>query len=416
MKRLLALAVMFGLAVSVSQASNLNLTVRSGNSSNIVVSLGAVVPFEIWGELGDDLNEGLALWGADVTYTCGNLDQMNTPTTPPMDNFVSSPTNTKGINNPLGYGGTPRTIGEFQALLQVGGGQNTIRNTAMNAPFPTGTPMIGVAWPGQPVMLANGSVRAPDSERVCFVNLTSPFANVILDGEALENAFLKTQGAGIDPKQNITNLRITVGPTCLDSSVPVCNTGTTPNGSWWRSSNNFALLTFGADITVPGAGQVKVRELTADGMFGEDVTGQFTYAVENNGVGQPRVLRVSQTGAVGPNNTVDGLLEHRKWYAIQNDGAWDDASEFKIDVLVQVGDANGDNRVNSQDVSLINNDIIPIPCNNTLTCAGRRTDTNGDNRVNSQDVSTVNGRAIPTPIPLTPPKPSGHACDDGCPQ
>lgn len=397
MRRCVLVLVGGGLAASTAAAANLNITARANGSSSITVPSGTVVNYELIGELSDDQNEGLALWGADLTLTCNGaivpLSQGNTPVTPPMDNFVSSPTNTKGLSNPAGYPGTPKD----GKLLQAGGAQNTIKNTAANAPFPTGTPILGVAWPGSPVTLLTGSFTAENSTEndiLCTLSVTNVFANQIRDGELLENVFLKTEAAGVG---NITNLNVTVtvpdGDVTLLSSAPACN------GSLWRSANNFALLTFDGSPSNPGAGQVRVREIVAGGGYGEDVTGQFTFAVDGD------VLRVTQTGPVGPAGTNDGQVEHRKWYTIEPDG-WAGVSPFKVDFVVQVGDANGDGRVNSFDVSSINGNV-PFPCINTTTCAGLRNDVNGDNRVNSFDVSTVNGRLTS----LLVAKPGGHVCN-----
>jgi len=205
--------------------------------------------------------------------------------------------------------------------------------------------------------------------------------------------FLKTEAAGVG---TITNLTVSVTADVegvdLLSSAPACNS------SLWRSMNNFALLTFSGNPGQPAANQVRIREITAGGAFGEEVTGQFLFAVQGD------VLRITQNGSVGPNNTNDGQLEHRKWYSIEPDG-WTGVNPFKVDLIVQVGDANNDGRVNGFDVSSING-TQPFPCINTTTCAGLRTDVNGDNRVNGFDVSTVNGRLTS----LLVAKPGGHTC------
>ncbi len=133
----------------------------------------------------------------------------------------------------------------------------------------------------------------------------------------------------------------------LVASVPACNSGGTRLGSWWRSANNTARLTFDREIIAPELGDVRVVQLLPEGAYGEDVSGEFSFSLENDEDGLPRTLRVRQAGLVDPENTADGRLENRKWYAILNEGDWAGVTPFKIDLVVQVGDSNGDGRVNS---------------------------------------------------------------------
>ena len=220
---------------------------------------------------------------------------------------------------------------------------------------------------------------------------------------------LRPNNAAPDDLTGGTRVFVVIGENQAElvSSMPVCNTGATPMGTWWRSSHNSALLAFDIDIAPPLPGDVQVVELLPDGDLGEDVTGQFVFAVEPDSSGQPRTLRVHQTGAVAPEGTANGVLEHQKWYTIINQGDWLGANPFNIDLVVQAGDVNGDGRVNSLDVSAINGND-PFPCLNRRLCADLRADVNGDNRVNSLDVSTLNGR-MGLGV-ATAPKPSGHTC------
>ena len=193
--------------------------------------------------------------------------------------------------------------------------------------------------------------------------------------------------------------QVTARNSCGESAGPVwsfttrCEVNLTeafPNHeeSLWRSENNFALLTFDGDIVAPGEGEVLVRELLEDGLFGPDLSSSFAFTVENDGGGHPRILRVQETTPV---------LSHRKWYAVSSHN-WDNICDVEVHYVVQVGDASNDGRVLSHDVVVINEGI---PC---FSCPDDRRDINGDNRVLSVDVSVTNA-SIPSD---TVPKPSGH--------
>ncbi|MEK6676457.1 MAG: hypothetical protein AABZ47_12500, partial [Planctomycetota bacterium] len=309
-------------ATATSLAADLSLTARSNGSSSIQVAPGAVVNYEIIGELSGSANGGLALFGVDVSFSGGPLQQANEPASPPMDNFVSSPTNTKGLANPAGYGGTLQN----GVLRQVGGAQNTINNVVGNAPFPTGMVIEDVAI--TPQVLCAGSLTAPMTPGMYTLTLSNVFANVIKDGET-GTPFYKTEQAGVG---NITNLSIEVIPeeTRCVSSSPSCDQ------SLWRTANNTLSILFDDAITAPAAGEVQVNELMAGGAFGADISGSFTFTVENG-----NTLRVRENG--------DSALDHRIWYAVRNTGAWSGVAAFKVDLVVMIGDANNDNRVQAID-------------------------------------------------------------------
>lgn len=185
MRKLLASVLVMAFAASV-QATDLNLWIVSGGSASIEVDPGATVPYEVWAELSDDQNEGLALIGFDLSCTCGAMPQADTPTTEPMKNFAIG-AESLGINNPAGFGGTL----QGDVLIQVGGGQNTIGNDVGNAPYPIGGVITGVAQPGSAVVVATGSFTAPEAEGEYDVLGTNIFGNGIVMGETGE-PFFKT--------------------------------------------------------------------------------------------------------------------------------------------------------------------------------------------------------------------------------
>jgi hypothetical protein len=187
-------------------ASDLNIAVQTDTgASSITVPGGATVNYQIVGTLSDTLNDGLALWGADLGMTgpaAVALSQANVPVAEPMAHFVCP----QGINNPpcaTGYGGTV----SGNNLLQVGGGQNTIRNTIANAPFPISTDIVQNVAQSQQV-LATGSVTMPLTDGPYTLAVSNVFANIVNDNTPANPTFYPTTAAGIG---TVTSLTINVG-------------------------------------------------------------------------------------------------------------------------------------------------------------------------------------------------------------
>ena len=174
----LGTAVIFGAAASAF-ATNLNVRVQSGGSSSVTVPPGATMSWAVVGELSDNLNAGLALFSVDLGFSGGPLTQAVNPTSGPMLNFTrpAGLTNPPGATNPNGFGGTI-VAGQ---LRQVGGAQNTIKNTF--APYPNGTVLTGVAAAGAPVTLASGQLTAPVTPGTYTLTPSGLVANVIRQGE-----------------------------------------------------------------------------------------------------------------------------------------------------------------------------------------------------------------------------------------
>jgi hypothetical protein len=363
---------------TAASAANLNVWVHYKGSSMGEVTEGQLVQYQVFGELSDDLSQGLALAGFDLVLDCAPLPQADTPNAMPMNNFVyEEGVTTAGLNNPQGYGGT-KLAGEDNILRQVGGAQNTIKNTALNAPYPTGTPILDVAQPGTPVMLVQGSFTAPDAPNTCHLNVMNLFANVIT-ADADGVVYYKTEQAGVG---EITNLTLTVldipSGVTLVSSSPACL------GSLWRNQNNFVTLEFDGTAPAVAAGQVQINALDPDGAFGPDLSSQFTFASNGNS------LRIQETGSV---------LTHRSWIAIRAvGGSHPGINDFRVNLVVQVGDADGNGRVNNGDANAVNGGI---PC---ASCPDDRRDIDGNNRINNGDTNLVNGRVPSATLGI----PGGH--------
>ena len=168
----LGLAAALSIA-TIAQASDLNLSVQSAGSNTITVGPGATVNYTIVGELSDNASHGLAMFSATLEWTGGSLAQASTPASAPMNNF-SAPL---GFNNPAGFGGTP-VAGK---LIQVGGAQNTIKNTF--APIPTGTVIPDLAQHGSAQVLVTGSFTTPYTVGTYTLKAYNGKANVIRAGE-----------------------------------------------------------------------------------------------------------------------------------------------------------------------------------------------------------------------------------------
>lgn len=210
MKKLLGAMLVLGLVATTVQATDLTVSVQTaGGDSTVDVAAGGTVDYRVTGILSDDLNEGLALVGFNLVFDGGDLVQADTPVggatcLNPMPSFVKP----DGITNPAGFGGT--VIGGD--LIQVGGGQNTIKNTADNADFPIGTVLTGVAQPAGCGMavIATGSLTVPGglADGTYHLMLQDLFANVIRESETGE-PFWATEAAGVGA---IANLTINVVP------------------------------------------------------------------------------------------------------------------------------------------------------------------------------------------------------------
>ncbi len=160
-----------------------------------------------------------------------------------------------------------------------------------------------------------------------------------------------------------------------------------------RVQMNIAKLTFDTDLGAMGpvalAGQIEIVELLAGGVLGGDLSASFTFEIADDGGGNPRLLKVKDTGA--------NMSE--AWYAIRNVG-WAVVPAFEVQYRVLPGDIDGNGFVLSNDVAAVNAAFGPCP---TGDCPE---DLDGNNFVLSNDVAAANANFGPGPV-----KPSGHDCD-----
>lgn len=372
-----------GVCCSAALASDLNVSVKADKSgtNTVEVAPDEVFTFYVEGLLSDDMNEGLALVGFNLHFTGGPLTE-TTVDVPvgevscgnPMPNFVKP----EGITNPAGLNGT--VIADN--LVQVGGAQNSIRNTAENAPFPVGMVLTGIAQPSVcgTAVLATGTLTAPSAIGTYTLELSELFANVITLAET-GDIFWATEAAGVG---TINNLTVDVGDILapLLSSTPACDTALS------RASGNVIRLTFDGAVAMPSPGEIVIQQLDDAGAFtGIDLSANFTYSLEADDT----VLRIQETGDVLSNVT---------WYGIVNDGTWASADDFKVTYPAMPGNVNNDGFTNFGDLSGINANLVDPAADDDPY------DVNGDGRVNFGDMSGAN-----VFIPSTKPaKPTGHDC------
>ena len=383
-----AVASIASAAVSLGQVQ-LNVSVETIGGQNAVgqLSAGDVIEYRVVGTLSPDTGHlGLALAGFNLVYSGGDLAQANTPSVVPepagtcvsaMGHFVKP----FGITNPAGYSGT--IIGGD--LVQVGGGQNTIKNVD-SADFPTGSVVTGVAQIGGcgPAILVTGSLTIPAGAtdgQVFTLTSTELFANVIAPGQTGAEEFWATIEAN---EGTSTPLTMTVTPICvamasMASSFPAADT------RLWRNTKNRVRITFSTTVGEPNPGDIQIRELLDEGEFGSDLSGSFTATVD----GAELVLTDNAS-----------TLENRKWYRVS--GTWPCVEAFALDFLVQMGDANNDGFTNFTDLSAINPSIPTFPAG--LNETNIRGDVNGDGFINFTDLSVANSFIPGFPVP----KPTGH--------
>jgi len=173
----------------------------------------------------------------------------------------------------------------------------------------------------------------------------------------------------------------------LVSSDPLINTQLS------RLRRNTIILGFDRDLVAPQPGELAIYKLTEDNCFGpgpgQDLSGIFDISIRNDEHGRPRRLRLRDTSAAG-------VMEHRAWYRVANQGAWGSADPFFLDYQVQMGDANNNGFVSFADLSLLH---MSIP---TLEAADNdRMDINADGFINFADLAAANVHipSKPTPRP-----------------
>ncbi len=153
-------------------------------------------------------------------------------------------------------------------------------------------------------------------------------------------------------------------------------------------------LAFDGPLVAPGPGEIRIEQLLPGGLLGANLNtpGNFTFHVE-----PANVLRIGDTAT---------HLTNQRWYAIRNVGDWKSGPYFRLNYVVQMGDANNDGRLLFQDLSFINTQI-----GTTDARDDNRRDINRDFMVVFTDLGAAN---VYVPSDLVP-KPCGHVGALPCP-
>ena len=192
-RSIVALLVVILTANSVgADTLEMRVVTESGGASAAVLPAGGTVNITIQGKLASPgSTAGLALWAGDLANT-GTIDvdladtnAFNLVAPAGMAAFDRN----NGFANPgavggalTGYGGT-RT-GQLNQLVQIGGGQNTMNNTAP-AVYPVGAVATGIANAGTWTDLATGSIYlSGDEGDTVVLNLERTFATTIDSGQS----------------------------------------------------------------------------------------------------------------------------------------------------------------------------------------------------------------------------------------
>lgn len=118
--------------------------------------------------------------------------------------------------------------------------------------------------------------------------------------------------------------------------------------SFWREAKNIIRITFDGNIGTVGAfvltGKVQIIQMTTGGGTGTDVTANWAAAIENDGGGNPRVLKIQEIGAT--------TMTNRQWYAVRNTGGWSTVANFTRCLFLQKGDVDRSGAFNATDTNL----------------------------------------------------------------
>ncbi|MCA9000854.1 MAG: hypothetical protein KDB61_02950 [Planctomycetes bacterium] len=239
-KKALGLTLAFTLCGS-ALATDLDVSIESGGSNAITVGTGDMVNYSVLVETTDSAHQGLAMFAFDLTFDGGSLSPV-TPT-----GAISAFVAPLGINNPAGFGGTPSN-GD---LLQVGGAQNTIRNTF--ASQPVGSVQSGLAMPFAPATVATGVISAPMTPGTYVLSAQNLFANV-LDPATTGTPFWKVLPCG---EGTLGDLVITV----VDCDISIICPGDT-NSAGCQSAMLYAgrASYSGASVLTVGVGRIINQE------------------------------------------------------------------------------------------------------------------------------------------------------------
>jgi len=188
--------------------ADISLSVRSGGSGTVTLNAcGAGIPYEVRGVLSDALNEGLAGFTFDLSFSGGPMDLADDPVAAPMSNF----------DRPLGIAGPSGFRGRIVdgKLVGVGGAQNTVRKDG-NWNVVTGVGHTAT-------VLLTGWVTVPTKPGTYTLSLSNARASVIKQGEDGTGPFWAVQPVGSITTSDLTIIvQPPAAPAAAADNGPLC--------------------------------------------------------------------------------------------------------------------------------------------------------------------------------------------------
>ena len=385
-----ALAMLTALAVvccaSSAGATDLTLTIQLTDSGGTPIGCGSNVGpgetayYRVLGELSDATNQGLALFGFDLSISGPAAIMLSTegPVTAGtnMANFVDP----LGLNNPAGFGGTPSS----DDLLQIGGGQNTILDSSTNGIPPDGNVDLNLALLGSPEVLASGSIVMPATQGTYTLSIPSNyssgqgFANVVTSS-ATGSPFWEVEAVGTVTANTCDILVVPGDPPVIQTAKSLVNQGGTELG---------LTLIDGEETRTPGVSKMEIAfdmemdETTCENAANVSITNEVpdTY-----------------TGTITPTLSLDGyVLTIELSPALSDVHCWTvdlagmesaegvEIEESTYSFVSLAGDADRNKDVTSLDYSAVKL-YLGLP----VTESNAHVDVNADGDITSLDYSTI---------------------------
>ena len=384
---LVALAVVC--CAGVTMAADVSLRVTCVTTE---VDPDGTAEFIIEGNVSTGDNQGLALFGVDVTVTGPmaidhSADITIDASTGGIATYFVTP---GGLTNPApgGFGGTP--TGTNDSLMQVGGAQNTINNPGPTPPAPTAWPIATAVAQGSWTTLAEGSISLSGATEGDYtITLSDAFANVLVTLHSTPDYWEVAQGAIVDGGMTC---QFTVGiatPPVIDAVA-----------AWADHSGTerpIAMLDLvGIDPSEPRLGGVtKVVVGFEDALDpGTVITGNVSAAgVDNPGPYTPDSVTPSggdQVVTIVFNTRlpdIDCYTFDLAGMQSADGGDFEFPEDGQFQIIALEGDADRDGTVSTADGSSITGRL-----GYTVTDALAQYDCDRDNQISTADGSFVTGR------------------------
>jgi hypothetical protein len=357
-----------------------------GDGDAASVAGGAAVNVFIQGRIQGATDDGLALWGANLSDAgAGGFDVTGATLDSPggdIDQFKKN----LGLTNPAGYGGT--AIGGN--LIQIGGGQNTIGNSGPTL-FPVGTVATDVANGAGWVTLATGTIDASAAAQDIVLQLDTGFANTLA---ANTGPVFPVNAATVTIDATPFTITVGGGPGALDFTGVVSTGNHNANGSF--AGGNLDITVDAADGAAK-SGLIEPRQFSAAGNlsirvdFGEAIVSGSVISnpALANLVATPNGSSLDITFDPPANGTCYSFNINGTASASNAVDEGNGSSDEDFCVCYQEGDINFDSFVNLGDRG-----VVALPANlfNTMDAvgiSGPQVDLNRDGIMNLGDRGVV---------------------------